>query len=384
MPNPVSSSPAPSGRIPSLDGLRAIAILLVMVGHGWYSLPLVPAFLWRYAGNGTLGVNIFFVLSGFLIYSLSAREVDKTGQFSSKQFYIRRILRIFPCFYFFIGVIVCLKWSGIVALSWQVLGSAATFTFNYAHFFDRWTTPADNADFGVIGHYWSLALEEQFYFTWPLLMLLFVRRKLLPVLMVIMCLAPFIRVASYYLAPNWRGQIGMMFQTGFDSIAAGVLLGELLRRSRPKALLQGLARNPITLYGAIAFILIISPLLNEFFKGAYEITVGKSLELACICVIVTAGVYFPETILGRLLNWRPMIYVGVLSYSLYVWNNLFLYSEGHWVVNKFPFNYLCVFGMAMFSHYLIEKPFLKLKDRFHKSAAASGKMATVVHATPSQ
>lgn len=374
---------APPGRIPSLDGLRAIAILLVVIGHGWYSLQQVPGWLWRYAGNGTLGVNIFFVLSGFLIYNLSTREVEKTGQFNWKQFYIRRVLRIFPCFYFFIAVIAGLKILGIVTLSWPMLASAATFSFNYSHVLDRWTDAASNADFGVIGHYWSLALEEQFYFTWPLLILLLMKRRLTGVLIVIMCLAPVLRVASYFLAPNWRGQIGMMFQTGFDSIAAGVLLGELLRAPRPKDVLLGLARNPVTVYGAIAFILIISPLLNQFFKGAYELTVGKSLELACICLIVTAGVYFPETVLGHFLNWRPMVFVGVLSYSLYVWNNLFLYSEGHWLVNKFPLNYLCVFGMAILSYYLIEKPFLKLKDRFHKPRTP-GKIQTIVAATSSR
>jgi peptidoglycan/LPS O-acetylase OafA/YrhL len=219
----------------------------------------------------------------------------------------------------------------------------------------------------VIGHYWTLALEEQFYLTWPVLMLLFARRRLLPVLAVIMLLAPILRVACYFLTPGSRGQIAMMFHTGFDAIAAGVLLGELLRRPSAKAWLENLAANRWVLGTAILFPVVISPLLVNHFRGAYEITIGKSLELACLVIVVTAAVSFPGTLLFRFLNWRPLVFVGILSYSLYVWNNLFLYSAGHWRVNSLPFNFLCVLGMALASHYLVERPFLQLKDRFHKS-----------------
>jgi peptidoglycan/LPS O-acetylase OafA/YrhL len=361
--NQTSSKYIHAERIPSLDGLRGIAIILVLLGHGGYSLPALTAPLLRFAGNGDLGVNIFFVLSGFLIYNLSVREIQKYGGLNWKNFYIRRALRIFPCLYFFLLVILLLKCSGMITLTWPMILAASTFSLNYRHLWDHGNSVSD---YFVIGHYWSLALEWQFYLTWPLFMWLFVRRRLRSVLVAIMILAPFIRVACYFLTPGSRAQIGLMFHTGFDSIAAGVLLGELLQKPRSKAWLQSLAANPWIVCTTVIFIGLASPLLREHFRGVYGITIGKSLDLACICLIIINAVSFPESLLFRIFNWPPLAYIGVLSYSLYVWNNLFLYGGGHWLVNSSPVNYTCLFIMALLSYYLIEQPFLTLKHRLHK------------------
>lgn len=372
--NSTSEGNKPSGRIPSLDGLRGIAILLVLIGHTSFSFPVLASGLLRFAGNAPLGVNVFFMLSGFLIYSLSIREVEKTGGFNWRQFYMRRVLRIFPCFYFYLFVLLLLTGAGVILLSWQMVVSAATFSLNYRHVWDQ---SSGAYDYFAIGHYWTLALEEQFYLTWPLLMLLRIRGKLLPTLVGIMALAPLIRIGCYFLTPGSREQIGMMFHTGFDAITAGVLLGELLRRSPSKQWLERWSSKPLVVEGALIFLLVVSPLLSGHFRGAYSITIGKSLELLALGLVITAAVSFPQTPLFRLLNWGPLAYVGVLSYSLYVWNNLFLLGEKYWF-QAFPFNIMCVVGMALVSHYLIERPFLKLKDRFH--IPASGNQARPVSA----
>ncbi|HEY5811163.1 MAG TPA: hypothetical protein VIT23_00735, partial [Terrimicrobiaceae bacterium] len=115
---------------------------------------------------------------------------------------------------------------------------------------------------------------------------------------------------------------------------------------------------------------IVSPLLAYYFEGAYSMTIGKSLDFLCIGLVLVAAVSQPGTLLFRFLNWRPLTYVGVLSFSLYVWNNLFLHEETGWVVNTFPLNILCLIAMGLFSYYLIEKPSLKLKDHFHKPRPA--------------
>jgi peptidoglycan/LPS O-acetylase OafA/YrhL len=359
-------SQANAGRIPSLDGLRGIAILLVLIGHASYSLPQAMAPVLRFAGNGALGVNIFFVLSGYLIYQLSVREADRTGGFNWRQFYLRRVLRIFPCFYFYIAVLLALVGLGVFEIHWPALVAAATFSQNYRHLWDVGERgPSD--DF-VIGHYWTLALEEQFYLTWPLLMLLFRKNWLFPTLIAILALAPLFRIATYQLMPGSRGQLGMMFHTGFDSIAAGVLLGELTRGPRAGPWLTALAGKWWLSGIAIAYPLLIARPLAGSLGGAYSHSIGKSIELACICLVISAAVSQRDSLLFRFLNWKSLAYVGVLSYSLYIWNNLFLYEAGIASLNYFPVNIVCVFGMAIFSHYLIEKPFLKLKDRFHKPA----------------
>jgi peptidoglycan/LPS O-acetylase OafA/YrhL len=184
----------------------------------------------------------------------------------------------------------------------------------------------------------------------------------------VIVLAPFIRVFCYFFTPGSRAQIGMMFHTGFDSIAIGVLLGELLRRPDWKARLQNLAKNPWVLGGAIIFLVLLSPALSLHFKGSYSITVGKTLELACIAIIITAAAFSLSPTLSVVLNWRPLTYIGVLSYSLYVWNPLFLNAETHWFLNVFPLNFIGIFAAGAGSYYLIERPVLRLKDRLRRQA----------------
>ncbi|HEY5813713.1 MAG TPA: acyltransferase [Terrimicrobiaceae bacterium] len=365
----VGQSPSPEagildrGRIPSLDGLRGVAIVAVLLQHAWHTLPAFLAPLGFFLGNGGLGVSVFFLLSGFLIYSLSVREYHKTNTFNCKQFYIRRTLRIFPCFYFYVLVVLALAHFGWITVTDRSILAAATFTLNYRHLWDLWPV---GLDYPVIGHYWTLALEEQFYLMWPLLMLLFVRRSLSGILIAFILLAPLVRVASYFLMPGSRAHIGMMFHTGFDSIAAGVLLGELLRSPQWSAKLQQFAANRAVLAAAIIFPTLISPLLGLHFEGAYLITVGKTLDIVCIALVLTAAVSQPKTRLFNFLNWRPLAFVGVLSYSLYIWNNLFLMGDTFGIFNTFPLNLLCVMGIGLLSYFLLEKPFLKLKDYFHK------------------
>ena len=352
-----------AGRIPSLDGLRGVAVVFVLLQHAWHSLPQFFSPLGFFVGNGGLGVSVFFLLSGFLIYSLSVREYRKTQKFDWKQFYIRRTLRIFPCFYFYILVILALAHLGWITVTDRSILAAATFTLNYRHLWDLWPV---GLDYPVIGHYWTLALEEQFYLLWPLLLLFFVRGRLSVVLTVFILIAPLLRIASYFLMPGSRTQIGMMFHTGFDSIAAGVLLGDLFRSPQWSARLQNFVANRAILATAILYPTIISPLLGLQFEGAYLITVGKTLDIICIALVLTAAVSQPQTILFKFLNWRPLAFVGVLSYSLYIWNNLFLMGDTLGMVNTFPLNLLSVFVIGLLSYFLLEKPFLKLKDYFHK------------------
>ena len=222
----------------------------------------------------------------------------------------------------------------------------------------------------MIGHYWTLALEEQFYLTWPLLMFLFARRKLVATLTGFIVIAPLIRVATYFLAPDSRPLIGMMFHTALDSVAAGVLLGELMRNPETRAKLERLASNRSVLAVALIYPSVVSPLLDLRFGGSYSITIGKTLDFLCVGIVLVAAVSQPGTLLFRILNWRPLAAIGVLSFSLYVWNNLFLKGESAWISRAFPLNVLCLIGMALFSYYLIEKPCLRLKDRFHKPHSA--------------
>jgi peptidoglycan/LPS O-acetylase OafA/YrhL len=156
-----------------------------------------------------------------------------------------------------------------------------------------------------------------------------------------------------------------MFHTSFDTIAAGVLLGQLLQNPKSSLYIKRIAANPIVIAIALLFLILLSPILSEKFRGTYRITIGQTLELASLSLIITNAVHIPRTYLYRLLNWPPLTHIGILSYSLYLWNNLFLYSGGKSLLNLFPFNYLSLILIALISYHLIEKPFLKLKTKLH-------------------
>jgi peptidoglycan/LPS O-acetylase OafA/YrhL len=142
-------------RIPSLDGLRALSIALVLAGH---SIPNAQWdwFLWKVFGNGDLGVSIFFVISGFLITSLLLKEHAEAGEISPSSFYLRRAFRILPPFYAFLVVLLALKRFGVLELSLRGWTEAVTFLRDYLSADDWWTI-----------HIWSLSVEEQFYLLWP-------------------------------------------------------------------------------------------------------------------------------------------------------------------------------------------------------------------------
>src|SRR5687767_341370 len=136
---------AEPGRIRSLDGLRAVAILLVLLAHLPHSLAAAPAWTERLAPLGLLGVRVFFVISGFLISSLLFAELEKSGGISLKRFYFRRTLRIFPAFYVYIAAIAVAAALGYVVLLPNDVLAAVTYTTNY-HRDRSW----------YLGHAWSL------------------------------------------------------------------------------------------------------------------------------------------------------------------------------------------------------------------------------------
>src|SRR5579872_915461 len=150
-PDRAVAPPHVPGRIPSLDGLRAISIALVFLGH-IVATRGAPQALNPFIHVGNLGVKVFFVISGFLITTLLLKEYSRTGRVSLRGFYTRRTLRIFPAFYTYVGIIIILHLLGFVALRENDLIHAITYTMNY-QVTREWE----------LNHLWSLAVEEQFY-----------------------------------------------------------------------------------------------------------------------------------------------------------------------------------------------------------------------------
>ncbi|WP_420384259.1 acyltransferase family protein [Novosphingobium sp.] len=342
-------------RFAELDGLRIVAAMLVLMSH------LVEVPETNYFGpigvlfDGGVAVLIFFVLSGFVITGLLTRELDRTGSIALRQFYLRRALRIWPASYAYILVaLVCVSLHFATARPQNFI-LAATHLWNYSFTLTR--ADPSSQGFTIFGHFWSLALEEQFYWAWPLAMLL-LRGRATKVLIVIIAIMPVVRIVSYVLFPFSRGQLTAMFHTGIDPIALGALLSLSGERLRP----QVARLSPWLFYANLAFLLVLCPVLEAHLRGFWTVTYGRTLEAASAGLLIIALIHGPQTRLAWLLRTWPMQFGGRISYSLYVWQQLFTLR-----MSIFPQGALMAIALSLAaataSYYLIELPFLRLKDR---------------------
>jgi peptidoglycan/LPS O-acetylase OafA/YrhL len=354
------SVPGAPGKIASLDGLRAISIIMVLIGHasGAVAHPSrVLDFLAHTFGDGELGVSIFFVISGFLITTLLIKERERAGQIHLGNFYLRRIFRILPAFYlylFALAVISCLGW---IRVPRSAFIAAATFTWNYH--FGNWNW--------FLGHLWSLSIEEQFYIAWPLLLFIGGKSFGKKLAVGIIGLSPLIRIATYTSFPRLRDYIPYMLHTRADILMYGCLAALFTGSRRFEQLLNRVFRMKLPLLGAI-FLLFVSPNFYDRFGGNYILPIGLTLEGAAITLFVLWVVRRPSTAIGRVLNLSPICFLGAISYSLYLWQQLFLTGFNTSVTGRFPLNYALSIAAAIISYFAVERPFLSLRARLRFSA----------------
>jgi len=356
-------------RLGAFDGLRAVAVLLVVAGHTLDNLVpsgTIPEFVAAIMGNASFGVRLFFVLSGYLITALLLREQSTRGSISLVSFYTRRTLRIFPALYVYLIVMAVTVWLGWLSISSSQFFAAASYTWNYG---PLWITDRTQEGGWFLGHLWTLSLEEQFYLFWPFVFVWLPRRYLNAVPWIFAACLPFVRIATYFLVPEWRGLLGMMFHTAIDSILIGC--GFSLARTTIASQLQRLPMT--TLWFMLAAIpLLISPLLRLRFGGAYSVTIGFTVDAFCVgalLVLIHEG-RTPSIILS-LLQLTIMQWLGRLSYSLYLWQQPFLTPLNSTWTSSIPWCFAAALGMACVSYYGVEQPVLRLKRRFERSQLTS-------------
>jgi peptidoglycan/LPS O-acetylase OafA/YrhL len=377
---PETSAPAPElARIPSLDGLRALSIFLVVglhtlqrfslthhVGLGWYAL-----------FNGGTGVSIFFVISGFLITSLLLQEQRKRGSISLRGFYLRRAFRILPPLYFYIGTVVLLGLLGRIALNRTDILSSLFFFHNFTEHSTMWS----------VEHLWSISVEEQFYLVWPLILFLSMKgagfagrfsAARFPAL--VLLLSPLVRVVCGR-QQNWLlHSIGVKY-LNYDFIMFGCLVAILQHTPRFESIYRALTRYwwlPPAIIAACSY-------AWARWQNYFNLPIGYTLEGAAIAIFLLWCTRNPASIVGRILNWGPIVRIGVLSYSIYIWQTLFLHVQNFQIfgrftlISAFPGNWLGFFLAASFSYYVIEQPSLRLRSRliqsFHLYAANRRKAA---------
>jgi peptidoglycan/LPS O-acetylase OafA/YrhL len=322
-------------RLPGLDGIRAISISMVIVFHVTVSAGLKP---WTF---GSFGVEIFFVLSGFLITWLLCCEEAGRGSISLPSFYARRALRILPPAMTYMVVVFCFSRYGLTRVTGADIAGCAFFVRNL-------TLGSD-----VTAHYWSLSVEEQFYLLWPLAMILIRQnRARLKVAAVLVLIAPFWRSVSFRLSGDSGFVNPLRSDLTYGPILVGCCLALLRNSDRLSVYLhRGIFQSQWLPLAAITGV-IVSLTLHH----------GRPLAALFVALFINYAVDHPVD-WGIPLNWGPIVWLGKLSYSLYIWQQLFCYNPGLGWLSRFPQNVAATVLMASLSYYLIEQPFASLRKR---------------------
>jgi peptidoglycan/LPS O-acetylase OafA/YrhL len=324
--------------VPSLDGLRAISIAFVLVAH----LTVTRHFPGGLSGLGKLGefgVRVFFVISGYLITSILLAELRRKDSISLGRFYFRRMLRLFPAAYFYILVIAVLAAKHFVSLDRWDLMAAITYTMNY-HEVRRWS----------LGHLWSLAVEEQFYLLWPFILRALGQLRSVRFLIALVVVAPLLRLASPYVGPAFN------FLVWSDALATGCLLAilreDLVANLRYARLLASRWFFLVPVAALVANYVPFTKISWLFAETVMNVSIAASADWA---------MRNADTAVGRFLNLPAVTFAGVLSYSLYLWQQIFLNRESVSPYCTFPLNIILAVAMALVSYLLIEAPFLRFR-----------------------
>lgn len=353
------------GRIPALDGLRGLAVLLVMAFHAH-----IPGL----AGGG-VGVDVFFVLSGFLITALLIQEFDSTGSVRMSAFYARRFLRLGPALLALL-IVFCvfsvLAFTGEEARS-NLAGAAIAgiYMTNWARAF-QWHAPQ------LLGHTWSLAIEEQFYLLWPVVLVVALRvfRNRRSVMGLAAGLA--------LLSCAWRlwlvthGAESPRTFNGLDTRADGLMVGCCLGIAFASGFVEGTMRQRVS--AATKFLtpcaLVGLGLLAALSRwdARWMHLGGFTVGALCAGWIITHLLVSRDTVLHVFLSNRALMWVGSVSYGLYLWHYAVFRT-----MSRFGASNLTVLlaGSALTlaitaaSYYLLEKPLLALRRRIDNAPAIS-------------
>jgi peptidoglycan/LPS O-acetylase OafA/YrhL len=328
-------------RIPSLDGLRAISISLVLVGH-WAELRYHSDVAGAFAN---LGVRIFFIISGYLITTLLLKEHAKTSTLQLREFYVRRAYRILPAAFVFMLPVFVIFWR---ELRWYHIAAAALYLANF-DFSHPW----------FLGHLWSLSVEEQFYFLWPSVLKKWHRHRV-AILAGMVVLAPLFRIACHLA--GLHGRADETFPAVADILAMGCLLAIFAPRL-PKIGMKIKVQWAAPMLLAVAFVPVYNGLLRFHVTPLLLFVLWPLMHLS-IAGLLLHVVERPY----RVLNIRPVMWLGKISYSLYLWQQLFLYGE-----HARPW-YFVVFALALASasYYFVEQPMLRLRET--RTAAPSSRV----------
>lgn len=330
-----------NGYRPGFDGLRAIAVSLVWLCH-----LRAPGF-----ANGALGVDIFFVLSGYLITGVLAEEYRRNGRIDLRNFYIRRVLRLTPALWLLFTATLC--WYAVEPrIRPGLLGA----TMVSASYLMNWNRIFYWAGEGFLGHTWSLSIEEQFYLLFPVALILLPRRYWIGIALIAAAAS-----ATWLISLGFSGAAIGRIYNGLDCRMAGLLLGAgctLLGQSVRARLAPYLPATGVAAVVGMSLLLFLSAMQHP--KEFALFTVVASLLAALLIIAVDGGWC------RRALSLKPIVELGRYSYGVYLWHYplivvvTFYRLSAPWLLATIPATLI----VASLSFHFVERPILRLKTRF--------------------
>lgn len=395
--------------IKSLDGLRAVAVILVILRH--WNYPLLNLEL------GWIGVNIFFVLSGFLISSILLKDKERLslGPFM-KLFYLKRALRIFPIYYIYLIVVGLCLWivanhsgTGLFTKSFEIFKNNCLLLFSYTYNFDAWlqlqgfTTPATSKFFD---HLWSLSVEEQFYLIFPLIIFFTTRKQLKKLVLFILIAAPFLRIVVgewFKINTGQEALVGLVLYKStvfqLDALATGILLSLIpIRKIQLKewqiasglgVLIAGLLFivNLLKHYGiSINYSTFSFQLINIQIQYDTNTFLDYYYSFSLVLINLLAALIIIACVKGmrsfNFLSNNLLVSIGKISYGVYIFHygiyfilyKLVEFTIGHDIISTYWYlegvifigYFLVVIMVAKLSYQYIELPFLRKKKKLEK------------------
>lgn len=346
---------------PSLDGLRTIAVGIVLCAHGG-----VP-----YFRSGGVGVDIFFVLSGFLITTILSGEWAREGAINFRNFYARRFLRLAPALFLTCAFVAVGMWWLEKRFPGTEIALSLSYTANWALAFYEYHLT-------WLNHCWSLSVEEQFYMIWPLVIVGLERSVRSPVTKYRLLLVGALAIAIYracHVGVYGDYRINFGLDTRMDTLMTGAALAYFVRSLPAGKLPESSSKWLGRCLAPVAFIGLFAVINTVTWYSPWMGWIGYVLVGGASLLVVADLVIGRHSILAGPLAARPMVFIGKISYGLYL-----LHLPVYYMIEKLmptaslparlSLKITISIGLATLSFYFFEKRFLKLKDRFESRPAA--------------
>jgi peptidoglycan/LPS O-acetylase OafA/YrhL len=352
-----------SSYLPTLDGWRAVSIALVILHHFQVrcTVPFLGAVLQSLSKVGEVGVELFFAISGLLICSRLLDEESKYGNISVKGFYLRRFFRILPAALLYLLVVLILAAFHLIPLVPVDWFGALLFFRNYTMLLE-YLRHSPLALHWYTGHFWSLSMEEHFYLILPAVLVAFRRTRFWVLGGLAVSVALWRAVLVHLLHRDYQ------FNFRTDTHVDALLIPAMIALALFPLLRNQAAKRFLPAWSFPIFVMLEIGLL------ATRIPFFLTWQAIVIPLLILSTVLHPNTIQGSILEFLPIRWIGWISYSLYLWQQLFFGTNlvgsptGLALLREPPISFVALILCASFSYYVVEKPFIRLG---HKLAATS-------------